>query len=262
MHVLAAKALGLAIMLALMTVVWADAKKREDVSTVDRFWGLLFVVLAWTYAIAGDGPDGRRWLLPVLTTIWGVRLAGFITWRNWGHGEDKRYAAMRAKDPEGFPNRSLVTVFWLQGLLAWTICAPLFYVHFLDGARDLWWLDFVGVAVWALGLFYEAVGDWQLQRFLADPENRGKVMDRGLWRNTRHPNYFGDVTVWVGYALIATAGGAWWSWYGTALMALFIIKVSGVALTDKGMAKSGSKRDGYDEYVRRTNAFIPGPRRK
>ncbi len=257
MDALTAKFVGLAVVLALMTVVWADAKRREDVSTVDRWWGVLFVVLAWVYALTGDGPDGRRFLIPVLTTLWGLRLAGFITLRNWGQGEDKRYAAMRAKDPEGFPNRSLVTVFWLQGVLAWTIAAPLFYGQYLEGARDLWWLDYVGVAVWAVGLFFEAVGDAQLRSFLADPANRGKVMDRGLWKYTRHPNYFGDVTVWVGYAIIATAAGAWWAWYGTVLMALFIIKVSGVALTDRNMAGQGSKRQGYDDYVRRTNAFLP-----
>jgi steroid 5-alpha reductase family enzyme len=111
--------------------------------------------------------------------------------------------------------------------------------------------------VWLIGFAFEAGGDFQLQRFLSDPANKGKVMDKGFWRYTRHPNYFGDVTVWVGYAIIATAAGAWWAWYGTILMALFIIKVSGVALTDRNMAASSSTREGYDEYVRRTNAFLP-----
>ncbi len=261
MDAVVVKLLALAGLLVLMSLVWADSLRRKDVSVVDRWWGLLFVVLAWTYALAADADGARRWLLPVLTTIWGVRLAGYITWRNWGHGEDKRYAAMRAKDPEGFPRRSLVTVFWGQAALAWVIAAPLFYPHFVADPPDLWWLDAVGVTVWAVGLFFEAVGDWQLSRFLADPDNRGRVLDTGLWRWTRHPNYFGDVTVWVGYAIIATAAGAWWSWYGTALMAAFIVKVSGVAMTDRNMARSGSKRAGYDEYVRRTNAFFPGPRK-
>ncbi len=257
MEALAAKFVGLAVVLGLMTVVWADSVRRKDASVVDRWWGVLFVVLAIFYSSVSDGPVGRRLLLAVLVTVWGLRLAGFITRRNAGHPEDKRYQAMRRKDPQGFPRRSLVTVFWLQGALAWTIAAPLFYVHFLDGAPGLNWLDAVGVAVWLVGFVFEAGGDWQLQRFLADPRNAGKVMDRGLWHYTRHPNYFGDVTVWAGYAIIATAGGAWWSWYGSLLMGLFIVKVSGVALTDRYMARSDSKRVGYDDYVRRTNAFIP-----
>lgn len=261
MDIVTAKAFGLGLVLLLMTGVWAVSLRRKDASLVDRWWGVLFVVLAIFYAAVGDGPDGRRILLAVLATVWGLRLAIFITWRNRGHGEDPRYAAMRAKDPQGFPRRSLVTVFWLQALLAWVIAAPLAYPHFLSGAPSLGWLDAFGIAVWAVGLTFEALGDDQLRRFLADPANRGKVMDRGLWRFTRHPNYFGDVTVWVGYAIIATAAGAWWAWYGTALMALFIVRVSGVALTDRVMAGARSKREGYDEYVRRTNAFFPWPPR-
>ncbi|MFT5222761.1 MAG: steroid 5-alpha reductase family enzyme [Glaciecola sp.] len=257
MHALAAKFLGLAVILVLMTIVWADSVRRKDASVVDRWWGALFVVLGVLYASVSDGPVGRRVLLAVLVTVWGLRLAGYITWRNSGEPEDKRYQAMRAKNPETFAKRSLFSIFWLQGVLAWTISAPLFYPHFLTGARELYWLDFVGVAVWLIGFAFEAGGDFQLQRFLADPANKGKVMDKGFWRYTRHPNYFGDVAVWVGYAIIATAAGAWWAWYGTILMALFIIKVSGVALTDRNMAASSSTREGYDEYVRRTNAFLP-----
>lgn len=249
---------GLAILLVFTAGVWAVSLQREDVSTVDRVWGLLFVVLAVFHAVVGDGPLDRRVLLAVLTTIWGIRLSAFITWRNWGKGEDPRYAAMRRKNPEGFPRKSLVTVFWLQAVLAWIIAAPLLYPAHLEGGRPLGWLDAAGVLVWAIGLTFEAGGDFQLSRFLADPANKGKVMDQGLWRYTRHPNYFGDVTVWIGYAIIATAGGAWWGWYGTVLMAVFIIRVSGVSLTDKVMG-TGSKREGYDEYVRRTNTFIPGP---
>ncbi len=252
--------IGLAATLAMMTAVWVASLVQKDVSLVDRVWGMAFVVYAWTYFLVGEGDRGRGLLVAVLVTIWGVRLSGYITWRNWGHGEDKRYAAMRRKRPDSFPIRSLFTIFWFQGALAWVISLPLLAVATRLDPAGLTWLDYAGVAVWAVGFYFEAVGDWQLTRVLADPANKGKVMDRGLWRYTRHPNYFGDTTVWWGYFLIALATGAWWAAIGSAVMTLFIVKVSGVAMTDKVMGKS--KREGYDEYVARTNAFIPGPRKK
>ncbi len=254
----AIKLLGLAVVLVFLTGVWAVSVKQEDASLVDRVWGLLFVIYAAVYVWLGDGLLSRRILIMVLVSIWGLRLSGYITWRNRGDAEDKRYAAMRAKDPEGFPRRSLVTVFWLQGVLAFFISGPLFYPT-LRQDDGLGWLDALGVVVWLVGFVFEAGGDWQLSRFLADPANRGKVMDKGLWRYTRHPNYFGDTAVWAGFGLICIASGAWWGIYGSIIMGLMIVKVSGVAMTDKVM--SGSKREGYDEYVRRTNAFFPGPRK-
>lgn len=253
------KLIGLAVVLGFATLVWAASVRMKDASVVDRVWGLLFVIYGGVYAALGDGYLPRRVLILVLVTIWGLRLSGFITWRNRGHAEDKRYQAMRAKDPQGFPRRSLVTVFWLQTGLAFLISGPLFYPMIRDDT-GLGWLDAVGVAVWLVGFVFEAGGDWQLSRFLADPANSGVVMDRGLWRYTRHPNYFGDTTVWAGFAIICIASGAWWGVYGAVIMGVMIVRVSGVALTDKVMAGE-SKREGYDEYLRRTNAFIPGPRK-
>lgn len=253
---------GLAAVQVLMLVVWLGSLVRRDASLVDRFWGLAFVLLAWTYVVvAGTTGGARPVLVAVLVTVWGVRLAGYITWRNWGDGEDPRYRAMRARAPETFAVRSLVTVFALQGLLAWLISLPLLAVATRPG--DLNVLDALAIVVWVIGLVFEAGGDWQLSRFLADPANRGHVMDQGLWRYTRHPNYFGDTTVWVGYGLFALATG-WGGAYGlvgSALMALFILRVSGVALTEKRMGSSGSTREGYEEYVARTNTFFPGPPR-
>lgn len=253
---------GLAAVEAMMLLAWVGGVVRRDASLVDRFWGAAFVLLAWTYVVVADDPGPRGWLVAVLVTIWGLRLAGYITWRNWGEGEDPRYQDMRANDPDTFAVRSLVTIFWFQGLLAWVISLPLHAVATRPG--DLHLLDAVAVAVWALGVYFEAVGDWQLQRFLSDPSNRGRVMDEGLWRYTRHPNYFGDVTVWVAYAVfaLATGLGGWYGLLGSATMTLFILKVSGLAMTEKRMGRSGSKREGYDEYVARTNAFFPGPPKK
>jgi steroid 5-alpha reductase family enzyme len=249
---------GLGTVSALMVATWIVSLIRRDASIVDRVWGLTFVLAAWTYAHFADPPTPRTWLVLALVTVWGLRLAAYITWRNWGEGEDKRYQAMRRKRPETFAVRSLVTVFLLQGVLAWLISVPLLAAT-LYGPERLGWLDAVGALVWLVGFVFEAGGDWQLSRFLADPANRGKVMDRGLWRYTRHPNYFGDTTVWWSFFVFALATGAWWTVVGPILMTLFIVKVSGVALTDRNMAKGGSKREGYDEYVRRTNAFFPGP---
>lgn len=250
---------GLGAGAALMIATWVASLVRTDASLVDRVWGLGFVVLAWTYALLADGWTDRTWLVLVLVTAWGLRLSGFITWRNWGEGEDKRYQAMRERRPSSFPVRSLVTVFLLQAVLAWLISVPLLAATASSAPTSLVWLDYLAVVVWTVGFVFEMAGDWQLSSFLADPTNRGKVMDQGLWRYTRHPNYFGDATVWWAYGLAALATGSWWALAGPLAMSLLIVKVSGVALTDKNMADGGSKREGYDEYVRRTNAFFPGP---
>ncbi len=252
--------LGLATGSLLMVLTWVASVVQQDASLVDRVWGLAFVVVAWTYAVAAAVFDARTWLVLALVTVWGLRLSVFITWRNWGHGEDARYAAMRAKRPTTFTRRSLVTVFLLQAVLAWLISLPLLGATTRD-AGSLGLLDGIAVVVWLVGFTFEAGGDAQLARFLADPANRGKVMDRGLWAYTRHPNYFGDTVVWWSYLLLALAAGAWWGVVGTVLMSVLIVKVSGVALTDRRMGRAGKQREGYEEYVRRTNAFFPGPRR-
>lgn len=251
---------GLGAGLALMVATWVASLVRRDASLVDRVWGFAFVVIAWAYAVAADVWTPRTWLMLALVSIWGLRLSIYLTWRNWGHGEDPRYQAMRRKRPDTFAVRSLFTVFLLQGLLAWIISLPLLAATAYDQPEGLIWLDLVGIGVWAVGFYFEAVGDWQLTRFLADPANRGRVMDQGLWRYTRHPNYFGDTVVWWGFFLVALATGAWWTAVGSAIMSVLIVKVSGVALTDRNMARK-SKREGIEEYVRRTNAFFPGPRR-
>jgi steroid 5-alpha reductase family enzyme len=251
---------GLGTVAAMMVAVWVASVVRRDASIVDRVWGLAFVVAAWTYAVVADVWTPRTWLVLALVTVWGLRLSIYITARNWGDGEDKRYQQMREKRPSTFPVRSLVTIFLLQGVLAWVISLPLLAATAYDAPDGLVWLDLVAVVVWIVGFVFEAGGDWQLSRFLADPDNRGKVNDRGLWRYTRHPNYFGDTVVWWSYGIAALATGAWWTLLGPVLMTFLIVKVSGVAMTEKGM--SGSSREGYEEYVARTNAFIPGPRKR
>jgi len=260
-HAIAIALLGLVGALALMSLVWVVGLLRRDVSIVDVFWGLGFVLVSWIYYVdAGPGGGPRRLLVPALVTLWGLRLALHIAWRSRGRGEDPRYAAMRARDPERFPWRSLVTVFWLQAAILWIVAMPLLQVQIQPRPLALGALDALGLSLFAIGFLFESLGDWQLARFKADPANRGRVMDRGLWRYTRHPNYFGDATLWWGLALLALAtDGGWWVLLSPLLMTGLLLKVSGVTLLEKGLSET---KPGYADYVRRTSAFLPLPSRK
>lgn len=247
-----------AVVAVLMVGLWLVSLAVKDASIVDIFWGMGFVVVAWVTLLVADGEPARQALLVALTTIWGLRLAGYLAWRNLGKGEDFRYQAMRRRQGGRFWIWSLFMVFGLQGALMWVVSLPVQAGQVPD-SPGLIWLDFVGVAFWAVGLFFEAVGDVQLARFKADPASKGKVMDRGLWRYTRHPNYFGDFMVWWGLYLIALATvDAWWSIVGPIVMSILLIRVSGAALLEKSLKK---RRAGYEEYVRRTAAFFPRPPR-
>lgn len=250
---------GLWVILAVGVLVWIGSLIRSDASLVDRFWSLLFIAAGFTYAFSTPAPDGpRRTLVLVLVTVWGLRLAAYLTWRNWGKGEDYRYVAMREKfGAKRFPLIFLPYMFGLQGILAWIVSAPL--LAGVDGTRSLGWLDWVGVMVFLTGLFFEAVGDWQLTRFKARPKNAGKVMDRGLWGLTRHPNYFGDFAVWWGLYLIGVAAGGWWAIFSPILMSILLMRVSGAALLERSLIETKPK---YAEYVRTVNAFFPGPRQR
>ncbi len=247
-----------AAILVMVTALWAVSVAVKDTSIVDIFWGSGFVVVAWVTFVVADGSEGYRWLLVALTTLWGLRLTVHLANRNLGHGEDFRYAKMRERHGSRWPLRSLWSVYWVQGALMWVVSLPVQAGQQLgEGSPD--WLAWVGVAVWGVGLFFETVGDLQLSRFIADPANRGKVMDQGLWRYTRHPNYFGDFSVWWGIWLVALSAGAWWTVVGPLVMSLLLIKVSGAGLLEKSLSK---KREGYDEYVARTSGFFPLPPRR
>jgi steroid 5-alpha reductase family enzyme len=189
-------------------------------------------------------------------TLWGLRLAAHLTWRNHGQPEDRRYQQIRKRNEPNFTLKSLYLVFGFQALLAAVISVPL--LGAINSPAPIGTLDYAGIGLWLLGLAFEAGGDWQLARFKADPANAGQVMDRGFWRYTRHPNYFGDFCVWWGFYLIAAGAGGWWSVAGPAIMTVLLLRVSGVALLEKDI---GERRPKYAEYVRRTNAFFPGPPR-
>ena len=247
---------ALPVLLAAAALTWAISVPRRDVTIVDTLWPLLFVIAALVYAAAAAATGPRATLLLALVSLWGLRLAAYLAWRNRGHEEDRRYRAIRRRNEPGFAWKSLYLIFGFQALLAWVISLPL--AGGISSDAPLGPLDWLGVAFWAVGLVFEAGGDWQLARFKRDPANAGRVMDRGLWRYTRHPNYFGDFCVWWGFFLIALSGGAWWSVAGPLLMSFLLLRFSGVTLLEKDI---GERRPAYAGYVRRTNAFFPGPPR-
>jgi len=248
------------LVLVLVTALWRVSVAVEDTSIVDVFWGSGFVVVAWVAYALGEGDPDRGLLLASLVTLWGLRLTVYLGRRNLGKGEDRRYAEMRRRHGDRWPLRSLFVVFWLQGALIWVVSLPVQATMADPAPAGLGPLEWAGVAVWAVGLTFEAIGDWQLARFKADPANRGKVMDRGLWRYTRHPNYFGDFCVWWGIWLVAlAAGGTWWTIVGPLVMSVLLIRVSGVALLERSLAE---RREGYADYVTRTSAFFPWPPRR
>jgi steroid 5-alpha reductase family enzyme len=188
-----------------------------------------------------------------------LRLSLYILWRNWGKPEDFRYQKWRQEAGGRWWWQSFFQVFLLQGLLLWIISTPLLAAQTSLTPERLTFLDILGVALWAIGFFFEAAGDLQLARFKANAANKGKVMDRGVWRYTRHPNYFGDAAQWWGYFLIATAAGGWWTILSPILMTTLLMRVSGATLLEKTM----ETRPGYKEYAESTSAFIPWfPRRK
>ncbi len=236
-------------------LLWVASVRLRDASLVDPWWGPGFAAVAWT-AVAVAGPSPRGLLLAALTSAWGLRLGLHLARRRRGHGEDRRYAAMRAAHGERFWWVSLFTVFLLQGALMWIVSWPLQAGAALGRGAPLGILEAAGAVAFLLGLLFEAVGDAQLARFLADPASRGQVMDRGLWAWTRHPNYFGDFTVWWGLGLIALGAGAWWPLLGPAVMSFLLLRVSGVTLLESTI---GARRPGYRAYAARTSAFFPWP---
>jgi steroid 5-alpha reductase family enzyme len=256
LEILVASALAVATLMALL---WLASLARADASIVDIAWGPGFALVGLIAAVVGDGAPARRGLVAALAALWGLRLGAYLAWRNHGRGEDWRYRAMRAHHGDAFRWKSAYIVFGLQGALMWFISLPLQVAAAASEPAALGPLDALGVALFAVGFGFEAIGDAQLARWKADPANAGRVMDRGLWRYTRHPNYFGDACVWWGlYALAAATPGGWLTLLSPALMTFLLLRVSGVALLERGLSK---RRPDYADYVRRTSAFFPLPPR-
>jgi steroid 5-alpha reductase family enzyme len=246
-----------AVVAACFLALWLIALRLRDVSFVDAWWALGMVVLAWaSFAVAGDaGPRG--WLLAVLCTVWGARLGVYLLWRWRRNGPDRRYQTMAGKAEAergiGFARWSLTQVFALQAPLQFIVALPV-ELGALGGGR-IGWPGWLGAALAIIGIGFETIGDAQLARFEADPANAGKVMDRGLWRYTRHPNYFGDACVWWGLWLIAAqAPFGPIAVAGPILLTFLLTRWSGVPTTEGRMRR---KKPGYEDYVRRTPGFVP-----
>jgi steroid 5-alpha reductase family enzyme len=243
------------VVLGLMTLLWLLSLALKNSSIVDIFWGTGFVVTAWVaFLLTPGGFVMRKLLLAALVTIWGLRLSLYILWRNWGKPEDFRYQVWRKEAGAAWWWRSFFKVFLIQGVLLWIIAAPLLAAQISAQPDHLIWLDAVAVFVWVFGFFFEAAGDWQLARFKADAANKGKVLRTGVWRYTRHPNYFGDATQWWAYYLIALAAGGWWTLFSPIIMTGLLLRVSGVTLLEKTLKET---KPGYREYAETTSEFIP-----
>ena len=249
-----------AVTIGLMTLLWVVSLLLKNSSIVDIFWGTGFVIFAWVaFFLTPEGFMARKLLLTILVTIWGLLLSLYILARNWGKPEDFRYQAWRRQHGRKWWWYSFFQVFLLQGVLLTIVAAPLLAAQLSPTPARLGVLDFIALPLWAIGFFFEAVGDWQLKRFKSDPANKGRVLDRGVWRYTRHPNYFGDSAQWWAYYLIAASAGGWWTIFSPILMTTLLLRVSGVSLLEKTL----DSRPGYKEYSERTSEFIPWfPRKK
>ncbi|MBP7565875.1 MAG: DUF1295 domain-containing protein [Burkholderiaceae bacterium] len=254
-------ATGLLAALLLALPAWVLSVARRDASLADRFWPFLIATPAVLYVTLGPATPQAGWLLALLLA-WALRLGLYITIRNWGHGEDRRYARMRDEHGDAFALRSLVTVFGLQAVLAWLVASPLLAASQAGDAPPAWpALLWLGLALGLAGLLIEALADAQMARFRASRPPKGSVMDQGLWRYSRHPNYFGECCVWWGLwiASVGLAGtGALWAVLSPLLMTVLLLRVSGVTLLERDLGT----RPAYRDYIARTSAFIPWPPRR
>ena len=241
--------------LAMMVLLWIISIPLKNVSIVDMFWGIGFVLVIIVYLFFSENLFIRESLVSLLVVIWGFRLSIYLMLRNWGKPEDFRYQEFRKHYGV---NRywwfSFFQVFLLQGVLIMLVSLPLLGIHKQTLSDNLNILDYVAVVFWIIGFIFESVGDYQLSQFKKDPSNQGKVLDYGLWRYTRHPNYFGDTMVWWSFALFSMASGAIWYIVGSIIMTYLIVKISGVALLEKTL---NDKKPKYHDYIKRTNAFFP-----
>ncbi len=243
------------IILLLVTLLWLWSVIIKNVSIVDIFWGFGFVVVNAFYVYSSGEMNYRKMLMLALVTIWGLRLTAYLAYRNIGKGEDFRYQEFRRNyGAERYWWFSYFQVFLLQGALIMIVSLPLLGVIAGNPSNELHLLDYLGIVVWLVGFSFEAGGDFQLARFKKDPKNKGKVLNTGFWKYTRHPNYFGDSAVWWAFALFSISAGSYWQIIGSVIMTFLILKVSGVSLLEKTLNNTKSQ---YQEYIRNTNSFFP-----
>ena len=241
------------VLIVAATITWLISLPLRNVAIVDALWSLMLFAAGVLYALDSDPRAPRLSLALWLLAVWAARLSFFITARSAGKGEDRRYQETRTLHQPGFALKSLYLVFWRQALLAWIISLPL--LGAFASTQPLGPIDWLGVLLWLVGFVFEALGDWQLARFRANPANAGAVLRTGLWRYTRHPNYFGEACIWWGFYCFSLSAGAWWALPGPLLLSFLLLRVSGVPRLEKDI---GNRRPQYADYVLKTNAFFPG----
>ena len=238
-----------------MAAGWALSLPLRNAAIADSLWGLGFVLIAWLTFFQADGFFPRRLLLCIMATCWGLRLFIHIVSRSRGQGEDPRYAAWRAQYGERFALVSLYRVFLVQALFLWVIAIGLQYGQIAETPARLTWFDAAGFLIWLAGFVIESVSDFQLRRFLADPANKGRIMDRGLWRYSRHPNYFGEALVWWGiFVMVLALPLGFLTIVSPVVITYTLLRLTGVTLMEQ---TEFSDNPDYQAYIRRTSAFVP-----
>ena len=234
-------------------ITWLISLYLKDVSIVDSAWPIMFLAAVIFLASNVSSYDVRTQIVLGMVFLWSMRLFAHLTVRNWGEPEDRRYVAIREKYEPNFGFKSLFIIFLFQAVLAWIILMPLWPAITHNVGFSMW--DMAAIVVWSVGFVFEAVSDWQLSRFKSNPDNEGKVMDKGLWYYTRHPNYFGECLIWWGFYLFALSSGAWVTIIGPLLITWLLLKFSGVVMLEETIVQ---RRPAYRDYIANTNAFIPG----
>lgn len=245
--------LPLSVMLLLAISAWALSVKLRDVSIVDSLWSIFFIVFTLLFAWRLRSDATAAYVLIALILLWGLRLSAYITIRNHGKGEDRRYQAIRARNQPNFEFKSLYLIFLLQMVLATVIVLPVLPI--LNGAQDANLLTYAGFAIAALGALFETVADAQMARYKATRTAQDTVMNRGLWRYSRHPNYFGEATFWWGLWIASASMGGAWTLFSPLLMTWLLTRVSGVPLLEADLQQ---RSPAYREYLLTTPRFVPG----
>ena len=247
---------SLATILVFAFLGWLLSLIRKNVTHVDSMWSLFFAIAALTsaaFVLFVYPAPARLMIVLICVTLWALRLFVYLTWRNWGPHEDSRYIKIRQNNEPHYWLKSIYIIFAFQGVLAWVVSISLYAAITRVSAFN--WLDYIALTLFLFGFTWETIADLQLSRFKANSSNKGKVLDIGVWRYSRHPNYFGECCVWWAFYLFALAGGAWWAIVSPLLMTLLLLKVSGVSLLESTIVE---RRPAYADYIKNTNAFLPG----
>jgi steroid 5-alpha reductase family enzyme len=245
---------GLIAVVALFTALWLVSIVLKNSSIVDMWWGPGIFLIGLTYSLTADSATSRSRMVLALLALWALRLAWHIGARNIGHGEDFRYAKWRRDNGRRWWWFSYFKVFLLQAVIAWIVALPVYFAIVAPAPVRFSAWDFAASLIVAIGFFFEAIGDEQLRQFKANPGNKGQVLESGLWRYTRHPNYFGEAVIWWGFGLFSVATGGYLGLIGPAIITFLLIRVSGVAMLEPALQQS---KPGYAAYIAKTPPFFP-----